>query len=283
MNAVIAPYRGEYGAARPAGLDGLWLPPREMPWRRGGRPLKQWRYVGVYGPDLMLCVGSVRLGPFRQEFWAVWDRAAGVLHERTRRRHAAVSLPERAVRVRDGDVRIDLELDEVPGVETVCPSGTSYGWTRKQGGIAATGTVRVGGVERRVDARAVVDDTAGYHARHVRWHWSAGVGTTTDGREVAWNLVEGINDPATSSERSVWVDGVVEEPGPNDFAADLSRVDGLRFHQESVRERRENFGLARSRYRQPFGTFTGRVPTAAGDGPELATAHGVMELHDAFW
>ena len=176
-----------------------------MPGRRGTRPLKQWRYVGVYGPDLMLCVGTVRIGPFRQEFWAIWDRDAGRLHERTRRRHSAVELAEGRVVVDDGDVPIALDLDEEAGIETVCPSGSAYAWTRKQGGVAAVGTVTVAGKERRVESRAVIDDTAGYHSRHTRWHWSAGVGVATDGRPVAWNLVEGVNDPASSSERTVWV------------------------------------------------------------------------------
>ena len=280
---MIAPFRGEYGAPRPDALRGVALPPGPMPARRGSRPLKRWRYVGVYGPDLMICVGSVRIGPFRQEFWAVWDRGAGRLHERTRRGNRTVGLPEGRVRVRDGEVRIELELAEGPGVETVCPSGASYAWTRKQGGIGATGTVDVGAGARYIDSRAVVDDTAGYHARHTCWHWSAGVGVATDGRPVAWNLVEGVNDPATSSERTVWVDGVAEEPPPSDFAADLGRVDGLVFHQESVRERNENYGLLRSRYRQPFGTFAGRLPAADGAGAELAEGYGVMERHDAFW
>ncbi len=280
---MIAPFRGEYGGPRPTELDRLALPPAPMPGRRGSRPLKQWRYVGVYGPELMLCVGTVRIGPFRQEFWAIWDREGGRLHERTRRSHGAVDLAEGRVVVDDDDVAIALELDEQSGVETVCPSGSSYAWTRKQGGVAAVGTVTVAGVERRVGSRAVIDDTAGYHARHTRWHWSAGVGVATDGRPVAWNLVEGVNDPETSSERTVWVSGEAVEPPPNDFADDLSRVDGLTFQQESVRARNENYGLLRSRYRQPFGTFTGRLPTPDGAGPELAEGYGVMEFHDAFW
>jgi hypothetical protein len=280
---VIAPYRGEYGGPRPPELDGLALPPAPMPGRRGSRPLKQWRYVGVYGPDLMLCVGTVRIGPFRQEFWAIWDREAGLLHERTRRRHGAVDLTEGRVAVADGDVAIALDLDEEAGIETVCPSGSAYAWTRKQGGVAAVGTVTVAGKERRIESRAVIDDTAGYHSRHTRWHWSAGVGVATDGRPVAWNLVEGVNDPDASSERTVWVAGVPAEPPPSDFADDLSRVDGLDFQQESVRERDENYGLLRSRYRQPFGTFSGRLPTPDGAGPELAEGYGVMEFHDAFW
>ncbi len=280
---MIAPYRGEHAGPRPAELDGLALPPDRMPTWRRTRPIKQWRYVGVYGPDLMLCAGSVRIGPFRQEFWAVWDRDARVLRERTRPRHRSVALRPGRVEVDDREVRVRLDLEEQPGVETVCPSGSSYAWTRKQGGIAARGTVILGDREHRVDSRAVVDDTAGYYQRHTRWHWSAGVGTTTDGRPVAWNLVEGVNDPAASSERTVWVAGETQEPPPSDFADDLGRVDGLRFHEESVRESNENYGVLRSRYRQPFGTFSGRLPTRGGDGPELAEGYGVMEAHDAFW
>ena len=44
------PYRGD-GSDRPTGLA---LPPGPMPRRVGTRPLKRWRYVGVYGPELML-------------------------------------------------------------------------------------------------------------------------------------------------------------------------------------------------------------------------------------
>ena len=39
-----------------------------------------------------------------------------------------------------------------------------------------------------------VDESAGYHARHTAWRWSAGIGRTDDGRRVAWNLVDGVHD-----------------------------------------------------------------------------------------
>jgi hypothetical protein len=100
-----------------------------------------------------------------------------------------------------------------------------------------------------------------------------------DGRAAAWNLVSGVNDPPRGSERSVWVDGVAVEPAPSRFAADLSGVDDLRFVSEAVRERRENRLLLRSDYRQPFGTFSGPLPS----GPELAEGFGVMEFHDVWW
>jgi Protein of unknown function (DUF2804) len=255
-----------------------------MPARDGLRPLKAWRYVGVYGPELMLCAAAVRIGPARQSFWAIWDRRAHQLHERTVLGYGAVRLAIGHVRIDDGEVRADIELDEEPGIETVCPSGTSYAWTRKQGGIRARGTIAIGDRRYPLDGRAVIDDTAGYYERHTRWRWSAGVGTADDGRPVAWNLVSGVNDPPAGSERTVWIDGEPIEPGPVVFADDLTAIrfaDGnsLAFSAEAVRERRENLLVVRSSYRQPFGTFEGEL--AGGIG--IAEGYGVMEEHDAFW
>jgi hypothetical protein len=77
----------------------------------------------------------------------------------------------------------------------------------------------------------------------------------------------------------VWIDGRATEPGPSKFDDELQGVDGLRFTAEAVRERRDNLLLIRSAYRQPFGTFAGKLP----DGAELAEGYGVMEEHDAWW
>src|SRR4051812_28262284 len=73
------PVRGD-GSVR---LTSLPVPPQRMALWRGGRPLKRWRYIGGYGPELMLCALSVRLGGVPQAGWAAWDRAAGVPRERT--------------------------------------------------------------------------------------------------------------------------------------------------------------------------------------------------------
>jgi hypothetical protein len=37
-----------------------------------GRPLKRWRYVGVFCEELMACAARVQVGPARQSFWAVF-------------------------------------------------------------------------------------------------------------------------------------------------------------------------------------------------------------------
>ncbi len=276
---VPVPYRGAFGAARPAELGRLALPPAAMPGRQGLRPLKAWRYVGVFGPELMLCLASVRLGPARQSFWAVWDRDQRRLYERTRSGRGRVTITPGGVRVDDDGLRLQLGLEEEAGIETVCASGTSYGWTRKQGGIRAHGTIEIHGARaRKIDARAVIDDTAAYYERHTRWRWSAGVGHALDGRELAWNLVQGVNDPPRGSERTLWIDGEARELEPHAFDPELTSAGGLRFTAEATRERRENRLLVRSAYRQPFGTFGGQL-----GGVQLADGYGVMEEHDVWW
>jgi hypothetical protein len=274
------PYRGTFGDPRPPELAVLVLPPQPMPPRLGLRPLKAWRYVGVFGPELMVCLASVRVGRFRQSFWAVWDRSAGRLYERTATSGSAVRLGYGTAVVEHPDLRLELAFTESGGIETVSRSGDGYAWTRKQGGVIAAGTISLPGqAPRSFAGRAMIDDTSAYYERHTRWRWSAGVGTAADGRQVAWNLVDGVNDQPHDSERTVWVDGVPGEVGPVRVADDLSSVGDLSFREEAVRERRENRLLVRSRYRQPFGTFSGELP----GGIVLAEGYGVMEDHDVWW
>jgi hypothetical protein len=277
---LAVPHRGRFGDPRPPGVAGLALPPAAMPSRHGLRPLKGWRYVGVFGPKVMICLAAVRLGPARQWFWAVWDRERGRLDEHTVRRPGEVELAFGRAAIRAPGLTVELEFAETDGIETVSPSGDAYAWTRKQGGIEVTGSLTVaGGAPRTISGRAVVDDSAGYHQRHVHWRWCAGVGATEDGRSVAWNLTDGIHDAATASERTVWIDGRAHEPPPTAIAADLSGAGELRFAAEAERRRHENLLIVRSRYRQPFGTFAGALP----DGSRLASGWGVMEDHDVHW
>ena len=274
------PYRGS-GADRPTNIP---LPPQKMPLVRGGRLLKRWRYVSIWSKELSLCAGSVRVGPARQEFWAVWLRTEQRLWEHTRLWSGRVRLPPGRVLVEDGDVLIDVVLDERDGFEVVTPVGRAYTWTRKQGNVRAHGQIRIAGRRLPVEAVALIDDNAGYHPRHTLWHWSGGAGADHAGRAIAWNVIVGLNDSPGGRENSVWVDGVPREVGPVAFAPDLTRVAfaegvALQFQEEAVRERRDNLLLLRSAYRQPFGAFTGTLP----GGIELAEAFGVMERHEAYW
>ena len=188
------------------------------------------------------------------------------------------------VRVRDRGVAIDLVVDEGGGVESLNAHGDGYVWTRKQAARAVRGRVVVDGRELALDGLAVVDDTAGYHARETEWWWSAGVGQRPAARPWA-----GTSSPASTTGR-----GPASAPsGPPAahtrsvrcvFAPDLSAVDfaegdRLDFTGEAVRERHDHLVVVRSDYRQPFGTFAGSLP---GVGP-VSGGLGVMEHHRARW
>jgi Domain of unknown function (DUF2804), C-terminal len=269
------PYRGD-GSDRPAGLV---LPPGPMPRHQGRRPLKRWRYVGVYGPEVMLCAGAARIAGLPQAFWAVWDRGGQRLWERTTPRRGRVSLPDGAARVADREVSVDLVLEPAgEAIEVVSRHGASYIWTRKRP-IRATGLLTLEGRTLAVDAHGLLDDSAGYHARRTAWDWSAGVGTAAGGATVAWNLVTGVHDGPHASERTVWVDETAYEVGPVTFADGLDAVADLRFSPEAERVRRDDLLVIASDYRQPFGTFAGVLP----DGTALACGYGVMERHRARW
>ena len=249
-----------------------------MPAWRGGRPLKRWRYVAYYGPDLMLCIGDARIGPAAQRWWAV-AFPDGTLHERTTVGRGGVVIDGSRARVRTRDVQIDLQLEEAAPVEIVSPHGGQYIWTAKQAGIPARGHVEIAGERHEFDGHGFVDDSAGYHARATAWKWSAGVGVTDDGRRVAWNLVTGVHDAPENSERTLWIDGEPREVEALEFADDLSRVGDLSFSAWATREENTNLLVMRSRYRQPFGTFEGELP----GGLRLAEGYGVMEEHDVSW
>jgi hypothetical protein len=264
----------------------LPLPPRGLPLLHRGTMRKRWRYVGFYGDEVMLCAANVLIGPFRHTFWSLWDRQEGVVLEHTKLRpgRPEVAIEGNYVEIRSGAVKASLVLGHSEPVEVVCPSGRGWGWTRKRAGVPIAGRIEAGGRSWQVDGFGVDDESAGYQARHTSWYWSAGFGVAADGRDLAWNLVSGINDPPVGSERSVWIDGVPAESDPVVFDGLDSVIfgDGGRLEFEyrdgAERRRNDNLGLIRSKYVHRFGTFSGSL-----DGIELDHGAGVMEQHSAVW
>ena len=242
--------------------------------------------MGFYGPDAMLCAGDVRVGPLRHRFWAVAEPGRP-LREGTSLRAGGVSIDGPRVEIDAEGVHADLTAEESGGIATLHPDGRAgYVWTRKQAGVRMRGSLAVDGRALELDGRGAIDDTAGYHARRTSWRWSAGVGRTVDGQSVAWNLVEGVNDERSGSERAIWVGGEPFEPAPVRFAEDLSAIgfsDGTRLEFRewpgAVREDHSNLIVLRTDYRQPFGTFSGDLP----GGLRVAEGYGVMETHSARW
>jgi Protein of unknown function (DUF2804) len=300
------PWRGP-GPGRPD----LPLPPDKVPLRRQGSWRKRWRYLGAFSEELLLCAARVAVGPAGQTFWAVCDREAAEMRERTRML-GPIARGEVWTEAADGDdagridwapgrartlVRIEAaakdgedplraflrvgEGDWVESVSATGPEGGGYTWTRKRV-VPVECDVRIGERRIRCEARGIEDESCGYHPGHTVWDWSAGVGHSTDGRDLAWNRVSGINEPPQGSERTIWVDGVPSEPAPVGFDGleAIALKDGrLEFTAECERRKEEKRAFVRYSYRQPFGTFAGRLP----GGLVLERGLGVMEHHDAHW
>ncbi|HEV2857798.1 MAG TPA: DUF2804 family protein [Solirubrobacterales bacterium] len=249
-----------------------------------GQLRKRWRYVAVFAEELMLCAARAEVGPLTQSFWILWDRERRQQWAHTNplpgSREVVFDEPRLAI---DGPgLRASLELGDVTPIEASCPSGKSLAWTRKRAGMPVEGTVEIPGRRWQIAGRGIDDESAGHHQRHTHWRWSAGVGESVEGRSLAWNLVEGINDPPQGSERAIWVDGEPAEPAPVSFrgldAIDLGDAGSLDFATESRHSHDDNYLLIRSRYRHRFGSFGGTL-----GGLTLANGLGVMEEHDALW
>lgn len=252
-----------------------------MPLACAGRPLKQWTWAGAFGPDAIVCAARVTVAGVPVAWWSVLDRVSGLAVEG----RGGVSVSASSLRV-GGRAELAFEVAGDP-IEAVSPHGRSYAWTRKTP-ARASGWVDAGGERRPFDARAIVDESAGYHARRTAWRWSAGVGTTESGAAVAWNLVAGLHDGA-ASERTVWIDGEPSELGAVAFGDDLGSATGLGWvacepwrlscAEEHVLRLQQNFVVVRSDLEQRFGAVTGSLPVAG----DLAEAWGVMERHDVRW
>ncbi len=206
---------------------------------------KDWTWIGGFGPELMLCAASARVGPARTAWWAVWDGER--LHERSYRRRGPVGVsPERST----------------------CPACSTWRSSRARPGRCAR--ARCGRASARracagrrsavpVDLPGLIDESAGRHPRRMSWWWSAGAGELADGRAVTWNLVDGLHDGATDSERAVWIDGVPRARA----AAAVPRTRRRRrppLHAARHPRPQENLLLIASDYEQPFGDVRRRAP-----------------------
>ena len=207
--------------ARRSESSGSRSRPGRMPAWQARRPLKRWHYVGVFGPELQLCVGDARIGPIPLRWWALAEPGEP-LREGTARCRAR---SRRESRVKDGDVEIALELDEADARRDRDRVRRDVRLDAQAGGRAGARHGRARRPRRStVDARAVVDDSAGYHPRHTAWKWSAGVGRADRrAQRSAGTSSPGSTTRRSASERTVWVEG--DEPAevaPVAFADDLA-------------------------------------------------------------
>ena len=176
----------------------------------------------------------------------------------------------------------------------VClPVGRGRGAYSHKVPLPVSGELRAFGRDFRLEAdacTAIVDIHQAHYPRETWWRWATFIGRDAQGRRVAVNLTRNVVTDEDIHENALWIDGRLELLGPSAFALDeepwtAGTADGttsLRFAPQGERGEDLNLGLVVSRFRQRFGTFSGRV--SGVDGPiELQQAFGLFEDHSATW
>ncbi len=188
-----------------------------------------------------------------------------------------------------------FDRDGAPGaIATIgqVPDGGLH-LTEKRALMPVRGHLLVGERFTRLEgALCGFDYTQGMLARRTRWRWAFCMGQSTDGRPVAFNLVEGFNG---GRECAGWLDGQVAQLSPVKFAFERERPlapwtmeseDGtvrLRFRADAVHAARLSIGPMRSDFLQPAGTFSGTLEVPGARAATIVDAPGVAEYQDVVW
>ena len=153
-------------------------------------------------------------------------------------------------------------------------------------------------VEAKVDGQMVsfggniggLDFSKGYPPRHTFWNWASMNATTESGIEFGVNLVGDFNN---SIENALWQDGQVSQLSQATFSYtrpveksiwQINTLDGvlsMEFKPLGMRGESINALLMLSRFKQPFGVFTGTVRLNGIN--HKFTGYGVVEEHFAKW
>jgi hypothetical protein len=196
-----------------------------------------------------------------------------------------------------GDITLGASFDDAgspPPISVVArvPGGTLNA-TEKRALLAARGELVVGKHRYRLEGGlAGLDYTHGLLARRTAWKWAFLLGRAKSGEKVAMNLVEGfVGEP----ECAFWVDERLYPVGEGRFVFEpqaplapwkitttCGAVD-LAFSPGGMHAEDKNFGVIRSHFVQPVGTYAGTI-TLPGRAPlELDGVLGVTEDQDVLW
>jgi len=165
--------------------------------------------------------------------------------------------------------------------------------TEKRALLDVTGEAVVGGERFSLEGGlGGFDYTNGLLPRRTMWRWAFALGRAKGGERVGLNLVQGFTGEA---ECALWVDGEIYPLGEGSFTMDQSNLlapwqirteDGgvdLRFDPQAMHADERDYGLLKSRFYQPSGTFSGRVRVPGRADLELDRVLGVVEDQDMLW
>jgi hypothetical protein len=295
--------------------------------RRRSRFIKKWLFkqflfIGIPGPDLVVGLAVVNLGYLTNGFLYAYDRASGRLLETSHLglpgRHAGIDPRPDELRAHYQSSRLAIELDggrlraqtreveieaeilfrETPPLRIATRSGYR-GWVFKQSTtpVPVRGQVRCQGQTWPLEPgrhQGLIDWSAGFMRRETWWNWAATAAVLPDGRTLGMNLSCGVNE-TSHTENYFMIDGRMTKVNLVDFlfdprdprqpwqvVSDDGRVD-LTFVPEADRGERVNALLIQSRFTQMMGRFSGRLVDADGRALMVDNLVGWTEDHYAKW
>lgn len=198
----------------------------------------------------------------------------------------------------EAEITLSAELATRQPLVVVLPLGKNRGMYSHKAVVPAEGEIRIDGLAYTFgadDTRCIIDIHKAHYPYRTWWRWATFWGYTTDGREVGMNLTENVAEDANRiNECAVWVDGVMTRLGEADIRCEpghyldewtVGTKDGsvrLTFQPEGERTEDLNYGLVKSAFHQPYGTYRG-VIEVGGESLTLDRAWGVAEHHQCRW
>jgi hypothetical protein len=197
-----------------------------------------------------------------------------------------------------GEVKICEDLAKVEPLVVCLPLPKGRAMYSHKAIAPCEGWIEVDGRRRELDparAYSLVDIHKGYYPFEMKWFWAtAAIPQPARGespaRLVGFNLTDNqVEDQASHNENALWVGGRLHPLPPVRFDLDRSdtmrpwsiRDDGgrveLEFAPDALRRVDIDLGPLRSRYRGPYGTFSGTIIDGAGQGHALDGAYGMCE------
>lgn len=185
----------------------------------------------------------------------------------------------------------DLEIIEP--IVVCLPLGRRRAMYSHKAILPLEGRLRVGNetfVFSKEDSFALPDIHKGYYPYVMKWHWATGGGWNREGQLIGFNLTNNqVKDQKTYNENCLWINGKGHLLPPVQFFMKSNslehpwriqdregRVD-VEFHPEATRNINMNLLILRSRYRGPYGSFSGHIVDSENNDVNIGHCFGVAE------
>lgn len=284
---------------------------------------KRWLYVIVVSEEVICGAAVVRLGYGSNAFaFAIDRRERGVIADFSAKAPAfAASVSPHAgegaeakfglgpkqlsidrpigsktyfVNIRDSQMKLDVRMSVAnapPPLAVINKlSGGRFSTTEKGALLEVDGSLAVG--SKKYDLKGAwggYDYTAGLLERHTAWNWAFGMGRSSDGKLLAYNLTQGF---VGERECVAWREGHVDLIGAARFSFDAHNgrqpwrvqtdkldVDFAPIHPH---QERHNLIVLRSHFLQVGGDFRGKL-VLPNETVTFENLGGVTEDQDTIW